>query len=220
MAVVKRIVLIGPPGCGKGTQAKRIEDATGMIQLSTGDMLRKAVADASPVGLKVKAVMETGQLVSDEIIIEMVADRIKAPDCAKGFILDGFPRSIPQAEALGRMLSENGQPLNGAIEIRVPDEFIVERITGRFTCAKCGAGYHEKFQKPVKEGVCDKCGATDFSHRKDDNEETVRTRLSAYHDVTQPIVGFYEKAGLLKVVDGTQNIDPVAASIMRVLETL
>mgnify|MGYP001601609657 CR=1 FL=1 len=220
MNATKRIVLIGPPGCGKGTQAKRIEEATGMLQLSTGDMLRAAVAAGSPIGQKAKAVMEAGQLVSDDLIIGMVADRIKQPDCAKGFILDGFPRSIPQAEALGKMLAENSQPMNGAIEIRVPDQFIVERITGRFTCAKCGAGYHDKFQKPAKDGVCDKCGATEFSRRKDDNEETVRTRLGAYHDVTAPIVGFYEKGGILQVVDGTQAIDDVSKSIMSVLEGL
>ncbi|MBI5121662.1 MAG: adenylate kinase [Rhodospirillales bacterium] len=220
MNATKRIVLIGPPGCGKGTQAKRIEEATGMVQLSTGDMLRAAVAAGSPIGLKAKAVMEAGQLVSDDLIIGMVADRIKQPDCAKGFILDGFPRSIPQAEALARMLAENQQPMNGAIEIRVPDQFIVERITGRYTCAKCGAGYHDKFQKPKQDGVCDKCGASEFSRRKDDNEETVRTRLGAYHDVTAPIVGFYEKGGILKVVDGTQAIDDVTKSIMGVLGSL
>ncbi|TAN58974.1 MAG: adenylate kinase [Rhodospirillales bacterium] len=220
MTSTKRIVLIGPPGCGKGTQAKRIEEATGMVQLSTGDMLRAAVAAGTPIGQQAKAVMEAGKLVSDELIIGMVADRIKQPDCAKGFILDGFPRSIPQAEALGRMLAENKQPMNGAIEIRVPDQFIVERITGRFTCAKCGAGYHDKFQKPAKDGVCDKCGATEFSRRKDDNEETVRTRLGAYHEVTSPIVGFYEGVGILKVVDGTQSIDQVTKSIMGVLESL
>lgn len=220
MNATKRIVLIGPPGCGKGTQAKRIEDATGMVQLSTGDMLRAAVAAGTPTGLKAKAVMEAGQLVSDDLIIGMVADRIKQPDCAKGFILDGFPRSIPQAEALAKMLAENKQPMNGAIEIRVPDQFIVERITGRFTCAKCGAGYHDKFQRPAKDGVCDKCGATEFSRRKDDNEETVRTRLSAYHDVTAPIVGFYDKGGILKVVDGTLAIDDVTKSIMSVLGSL
>ncbi|MFA6021043.1 MAG: adenylate kinase [Rhodospirillales bacterium] len=220
MNATKRIVLIGPPGCGKGTQAKRIEEATGMVQLSTGDMLRAAVAAGSPIGLKAKAVMEAGQLVSDDLIIGMVADRIKQPDCAKGFILDGFPRSIPQAEALARMLAENQQPMNGAIEIRVPDQFIVERITGRYTCAKCGAGYHDKFQKPAKDGVCDKCGASEFSRRKDDNEETVRTRLGAYHDVTAPIVVFYEKGGILKVVDGTQAIDDVTKSIMGVLGSL
>jgi adenylate kinase len=220
MNATKRIVLIGPPGCGKGTQAKRIEEATGMVQLSTGDMLRAAVAAGTPIGQKAKAVMEAGQLVSDELIIGMVADRIKQPDCAKGFILDGFPRSIPQAEALGKMLAENKQPMNGAIEIRVPDQFIVERITGRFTCAKCGAGYHDKFQKPKKDGVCDKCGATEFLRRKDDNEETVRTRLGAYHDVTAPIVGFYEKTGILKLVDGTQAIDDVTKSIMSVLSEL
>lgn len=220
MEAGKRIVLIGPPGCGKGTQAKRIEDATGMVHLSTGDMLRAAVAAGSPIGQKVKAVMESGQLVSDQIIIEMVAERIKQPDCAKGFILDGFPRSIPQAEALGEMLHDNGLPMDGAIEIRVPDAFIVERITGRFTCAKCGVGYHDKFQKPKVDGVCDKCGGTEFARRKDDNEETVRTRLSAYHDVTAPIVGFYEKGGILKVVDGTKAIDLVTQDIMAVLKGL
>ncbi len=220
MTSTKRIVLIGPPGCGKGTQAKRIEDATGMVQLSTGDMLRAAVAAGTPIGQQAKAVMEAGKLVSDELIIGMVADRIRQPDCAKGFILDGFPRSIPQAEALGRMLAENKQPMNGAIEIRVPDQFIVERITGRFTCAKCGAGYHDKFPKPAKDGVCDKCGATEFSRRKDDNEETVLTRLGAYHEVTSPIVGFYEGVGILKVVDGTESIDQVTKSIMGVLESL
>jgi adenylate kinase len=215
-----RLVLVGPPGCGKGTQAKRIEEGFGLVQLSTGDMLRQAVAAGTKVGLEAKEVMAQGKLVSDQIIIAMVGDRIEAPDCAKGFILDGFPRSIPQAEALDAMLKGKKASLSGVIEIRVPDEALVERITGRFTCAKCGSGYHDAFQRPKKDGVCDKCGGTEFTRRADDNAETVRTRLAAYHATTAPIVGYYGKAGLLKVVDGSKEIDEVSRAISQVVKSL
>lgn len=211
------LILMGPPGGGKGTQAKILEERYGLIQLSTGDMLRAAVASGSEIGKKAKAVMEAGQLVSDEIVIGIIADRIEQPDAAKGFILDGFPRTVPQAEALDKMLADKGMNLDYAIEIRVPDEYIVERITGRYTCAKCGAGYHDKFQKPKVEGVCDACGSTEFTRRADDNAETVKSRLDAYHAKTAPIIPYYEAKGKLKIVDGTQPIDQVTRQLADIL---
>lgn len=213
-----QLILLGPPGGGKGTQAKRLQDAYGLVQLSTGDMLRAAVASGSEIGRKAKAVMEAGQLVSDEIVIGIISERIGQPDAAKGFILDGFPRTVAQAEALDTMLVERGIKIDAAIEVRVPDELIVERITGRFTCAKCGAGYHDKFQRPKVDGVCDVCGASDFSRRADDNAETVTSRLAAYHAQTAPILPFYEKKGVLKVVDGTLPIDEVTKRLTDIVE--
>ena len=211
------LMLLGPPGAGKGTQAKRLEDAHGLIQLSTGDMLRAAVASGSEIGQKAKEIMERGDLVSDEIMIAMIRDRIQQPDCANGFILDGFPRTTVQAEGLDAMLSEMNVKLDHVIEMKVDDAALVERITGRFSCAKCGAGYHDKFQQPETEGVCDKCGSTEFTRRKDDNAETVTSRLEAYHAQTAPLLPYYEAQGALKSVDGMADIDEVTRQIEAVL---
>ena len=211
------LLLIGPPGAGKGTQSKRLEESFGLVQLSTGDMLRAAVASGSDLGKKAKAIIERGDLVPDDMIIDMIAARIDQPDCAKGFILDGFPRTLPQAEVLTDMLKEKGLKLDHVIELTVDDEAMVKRITGRFTCAACGQGYHDQFQKPVKAGVCDKCGGREFVRRADDNEETVRNRLGAYHAQTAPILAFYKKQGVLKGVDGMADIDAVTAQLKGVI---
>lgn len=213
-----RLILLGPPGCGKGTQAKRIEDARGLIQLSTGEMLRAAVATGSEVGLKAKSVMEAGELVSDEIVVGIISDRLDEPDLVDGFILDGFPRTVAQAEALDALLAEKGLKLDAVIELRVEDEPLVKRITGRYTCAHCGKGYHDEFEKPAVEGVCDRCGSTEFKRRADDNEETVRSRLVAYHAQTAPLLPYYEKQGVLKTIDGMADIDVVTRQISEVLD--
>ncbi len=218
MAKKLHLILMGPPGGGKGTQAKILEDRYGLVQLSTGDMLRAAVAAGTEVGKQAQALMDAGALVPDEIILTMIAERIGEPDCANGFILDGFPRTVPQAQALDTMLAERGAAIDLAIEIRVPDERIVERITGRFACAKCGAGYHDKFQRPKTEGVCDVCGSTEFVRRKDDNEATVKERLAAYHAKTAPIIPYYQEKGLLRVVDGARSIDEVTRQLSDVVD--
>jgi adenylate kinase len=213
-----RLVLLGPPGAGKGTQAQWLKERYGVPQLSTGDMLRAAVARGSEVGRRAKAVMERGELVSDAIINAIVAERIAEPDCAPGFVLDGFPRTLAQAEALDRMLEERRERLDAVLEIRVDLEALVERIAGRFACAKCGAGYHDRFKRPAVEGVCDVCGGREFTRRKDDTAEAVRTRLQAYEAQTAPLLPFYAARGLLRPVDGMAPIAEVTAAIGRALE--
>lgn len=211
------IILLGPPGAGKGTQAKRLEDSRSMVQLSTGDMLRAAVKAGSEIGRKAKAIMDAGKLVDDETMIGIISDRLDQPDLANGFILDGFPRTVAQAEALDKLLSDKGMKLDAVIEMQVDDAALTARITGRYTCAKCGQGYHDEFQKPEKEGVCDKCGSTEFSRRADDNAETVKSRLEAYHAQTAPILPYYKEKGTLKGVDGMADIDDVTKQIEGIL---
>jgi adenylate kinase len=211
------LILLGPPGAGKGTQAKRLETTRGLIQLSTGDMLRQAVASGSALGQQAKKVMDAGQLMPDDIIVAMIADRIAAPDASKGVVLDGFPRTEAQAEALDRMLAKSGRHLDAVIELVVDEDALIERISGRFTCAKCGAGYHDKFHPPKKPGVCDRCGSTEFLRRKDDNPETLKARLVAYREQTAPIVPYYRRKGLLKEVDGMAAPDQVTRQIEAIL---
>ncbi|MCE3232111.1 MAG: adk [Rickettsiaceae bacterium] len=215
-----KLILLGPPGAGKGTQASRIEEKFGIIQLSTGDMLRAAVASGSEIGMKAKAIMESGGLVSDNIMVSMIKERISKDDCKNGFILDGFPRTAAQAEALDVMLAELGKSLDAVIEMRVDDEALVDRISGRFTCAKCGEGYNKKFKTPKNDGVCDKCSSTEFKQRSDDNAETVAARLKAYHAQTAPLVPYYDKKGVLFGVDGMKNIDEVTFDINHILKRL
>src|SRR5690242_8789915 len=211
------IILLGPPGAGKGTQAQRLQSDLGMVQLSTGDMLRAAVASGSELGKKAKGLMEKGELVPDDLIVGLIEDRIGQPDCAKGFILDGFPRTEAQAEALDRMLAKTGKKLDRVIEMEVDEKALTERIVGRFTCAKCGAGYHDKFKRPKVAGVCDVCGSTEFSRRKDDNAETMKTRMAAYRAQTEPLLPYYRARGVLRKVDGMAAMDEVYRQISGVL---
>ena len=207
------IILLGPPGAGKGTQAQRLQQERGMVQLSTGDMLRAAVASGSELGQKAKGVMERGELVSDELIVGLIQDRIAQPDCAKGFILDGFPRTVAQAKALDGMLTRGGAKRDRVIEMEVDEKALTERIVGRFSCAKCGAGYHDKFKRPKVEGVCDVCGSKEFTRRKDDNAETVKTRMAAYRAQTEPLLPYYRARGILAKVDGMAPMDDVYRQI-------
>ncbi len=211
------IILLGPPGAGKGTQAARLQANRGMIQLSTGDMLREAVAAGTPVGLKAKEVMARGELVSDAIVSALIGERLDA-SADQGAIFDGFPRTKHQAEALELLLAQRGRHLDYVIELAVNEDELVKRITGRFTCASCGTGYHDSFRPTKVPGVCDNCGSTEFKRRPDDNEQTVRTRMAEYRAKTQPILPYYEAKGLVRRVDGMLSVDEVAAQIDAILD--
>ena len=206
------IILLGPPGAGKGTQAKRLEERRGMVQLSTGDMLRSAREAGTPVGLRVRAVMDRGELVSDAIVSALIGEHLDLGS-ATGAIFDGYPRTQPQAEALEMLLEERGRKIDHVIELVVDEEALVTRITGRFTCAKCGAPYHDSLHRPKIDGICDLCGGTEFKRRPDDNEQTVRTRMAEYREKTAPILPFYEARGLVRRVDGMLPVDAVATAI-------
>jgi adenylate kinase len=211
------IILLGPPGAGKGTQAARLERERGMVQLSTGDMLRAAVKAGTPVGLKVKAVMEAGELVSDAIVSALIGERLDG-DAAAGAIFDGYPRTQAQAEALDVLLAERNQSLDRVIELEVDEAALVDRVTGRFTCAQCGTGYHDRYKLPAVSGVCDVCGSTEFKRRPDDNAETVRTRMREYRAKTAPILPFYDARGLVERIDGMAAMDVVGTEIAGILD--
>lgn len=211
------MVLIGPPGAGKGTQAKRIEDAYGIVQLSTGAMLRELIASKSKLGRKAKALVEGGNLMPDNVMIDIVSERIDDPDCANGFILDGFPRTIAQAKALDVLFCKKGLSLDHVFEIKLDDDLLVERLAGRFECGECGEGYHDTYKMPRTKGVCDRCGSKDFTRRADDGEDKVRTRLGLYHKQTTPILPFYEARGILKTIDGSKDLDDVTRQLKEAL---
>ncbi len=211
------VILLGPPGAGKGTQARMLEERHGLVQLSTGDMLRGAVRAGTPAGLAAKAVMEAGGLVSDEIVLAILQERMTQPDVARGAILDGFPRTAGQAAALDRLLAGSGGQVSAAVSLDVDDEAMVDRVSGRYTCASCGEGWHDRFKQPTRTGTCDKCGGTEFTRRADDNETTVRDRLGAYHAQTAPLIAHYDALGLLARVDAMQEIDAVARDLERVV---
>jgi adenylate kinase len=214
------LILLGPPGAGKGTQAKRLEQSRGLVQLATGDMLRAAVAQGTQYGKQAKAVMARGDLVSDDIVVAIIAERLEQPDVKGGFVLDGFPRNVAQAEALDAMLGSKALKLDAAIEMKVEVEALVERISGRFSCASCGKGYHDRFDRPKVAEVCDVCGGTEFVRRADDNEATVRSRLEVYDRQTAPLVEYYRKQGILRTIDGMAAIDEVTRELEEVLDRL
>jgi adenylate kinase len=215
-----RLVLLGPPGAGKGTQAERIAAKYDIPHLSTGDMLREAVAADTEMGRRAKAIMDAGQLVPDDVMNRLVAQRIAQPDATRGFVLDGFPRTVAQARALDDLLQQRHQRLDAVLELAVDDDALVDRISGRFACAQCGAGYHDRFKRPKAEGVCDACGSREFVRREDDNAKTVRARLKAYHAQTAPLLPYYVDKGLLAAVDGMAEIDQVSAEVLRTIDAL
>ncbi len=212
------LILLGPPGAGKGTQARILEDKFGLVQLSTGDLLRAAVAARTQAGKEAQAVMASGGLVSDDIVIAILRDRLAEADCANGVILDGFPRTTVQAEALDALLTETGQKINAAISLEVDDAEMVTRISGRYTCGTCGEGYHDSFKQPKAEGVCDNCGGTDMKRRADDNAETVGQRLEAYHAQTAPLIAYYEARGALQRIDAMGDIEAISSGLGTIVE--
>ena len=212
------IILLGPPGAGKGTQAAKLVADRGMVQLSTGDMLRAAVKAGTPTGLKAKAIMDAGELVPDDVVSGIIGERLDQMTAGEGAIFDGYPRTAAQAGALDQLLADRGRKLDRVIELTVDEDALVERITGRYTCAKCGEGYHDKFKQPKVAGVCDVCGSTEFKRRPDDNEETVRTRMAEYRGKTAPIIPIYEARGILARVDGMADIDQVSAAVAAALD--
>jgi adenylate kinase len=211
------IILLGPPGSGKGTQAKRIEQTHGIVQLSTGDMLRATTDSGTEFGRRVKAIMDSGQLVPDDIIVEMIDQRIRQPDCGRGFILVGFPRNVPQAKALDAMLAEHNLKLDHVILLDVDEAALVDRLSGRFTCTQCGASYHERYNRPSREGICDVCGSSEFVCRADDRPEAVKARFEVYNRQTAPILPYYRDRGILRRVDGMADIDGVTREIDNIL---
>ncbi len=211
------LILLGPPGAGKGTQARMLEDSFGLIQLSTGDLLRAAVAAGTPAGLAAKAVMEAGALVSDDIVLAILKDRLAEPDVTRGIILDGFPRTDGQAAALDALLAEAGQRVTAAISLEVDDEAMVARVAGRYTCGTCGEGYHDEFKRPAVAGTCDKCGGATFKRRADDTAETARERLKAYHAQTAPLIAHYGRLGVLETIDAMGSIDEIASGLGQIV---
>lgn len=214
------LILLGPPGAGKGTQARMLQDQFGLVQLSTGDLLRAAVAAGTPAGNQAKAVMDAGGLVSDDIVIAILNDRLAEEDCQNGVILDGFPRTTVQAKALDDLLTSTGQRINAAISLNVDDSAMVERISGRSTCANCGEGYHDTFKPPLADGSCAKCGGTELNRRADDRADTVASRLQAYHAQTAPLIAYYADAGVLSSVDAMAAIDQVASDMSKVVKSV
>lgn len=214
------LILLGPPGAGKGTQARMLEEKFGLVQLSTGDLLRAAVAAGTDAGKAAKAVMDAGGLVSDDIVLAILKDRMRDPDTQSGVILDGFPRTTGQAEALDALLAESGQKIDAAVSMEVEDDAMVARVSGRYTCANCGEGYHDTFKTPKVDGVCDKCGGTDMKRRADDNADTVRSRLDAYHAQTAPLIGYYDERGVLQRVDAMADIGVVADALGQIVTTV
>ena len=213
-----KLILLGPPGAGKGTQAQRLERSRGLSQLSTGEILRAAVEAGTEVGRQAKEIMERGELVPDDLVVNIISERLDRPDCRNGFVLDGFPRNTAQARALDRMFEEKGLKLDHVIEMKIVDDMLIERLSGRFNCSQCGAGYHELFHQPAVAGVCDLCGSREFTRRNDDNQEVVKSRIAAYHTETAPLLPYYRAKDILATVDGMADIDEVTRQIEAVLE--